>query len=356
MIHSAEKRTERQMSTTGASEKQVNETLYVLHLPLFESLLTQSAINEESFEHRLKTLHYHALLDFYSPTTFKPKPVLESYSEGETGERTYCFAEGELDAPAWRRKLIRKLKAPRPSWTRTHHHLVINREQILSDKKYIEDIAKLLSYKWLNILGYHNEVELAIVREFMDVDALVHFLDYFRLQETSPSGINKFLLRRQINRSYDENEKIKALTTQFQDRINQAGESARQELSSIIGDIIARKITLDDILAGVSESSKFVEQTISWSNSQKEQIIAKLHQIEQLRLTDENFRNAVAENLAGKKIAKRLAREQRPLAQRIAYSVVSNAAILALILAIAFYVEFGLSHITIVDLIVNLLT
>lgn len=343
------------MNSNGKFESFVDETLYELHRPLFESVLTRSASDEARFEHRLKTFAYHGLLDFYSQVPFKPKPVFEQYIEANDGERIYTFAEHQIAAPNWKNRLIRKLKARRPNGAYVRHRLSICPFQIANDKRYLADIAKVLAYKWVELLGRPVSADCTIVKALMDADALIHFLDSFRFDNTSTSAMKTFLLRRETERLlFDKSGKFKDLMAGIEARLSLAGQNAVAELERLANDTSAYpKVGIDEVMAQVADSCRFVEQTCDWADGRKEHAAAMVRSIAGLKLTDESFRRAVDARIARRKAARKrlLASRRRRRPMWFIYTLSLRATLILTALLAALHIEFGHEHATIVDLI-----
>ena len=339
------------MNTLSKFENFVDEALYERHRPLFEIVLTKSAKDEECFEHRVRTFVYHGLLDFFSPHPYKQKPFVEQYNENENGERVYTFTENQLAHPAWKRRLLRKLKARRPNMY-VRHRLTISRDQIISDAKYVSDIARVLAYGWAGLLGgRYSKVDYTILNALMDENALSHFLDSSGFDNLSAAGMATFLLRRETERFFDKSGKLKDFLLDFETKLSLVGKRSLVELEQIVKDSsTVAKVSLDEVLAQVGDSCRFVEEIYEWSKELKEHAGAMRRNLQEQKLTEESFQQAVDVRIA-RAARKRLLARQRKRRRSLWYMLSMRVLLTCVALWVMFHIEFGYAHITIVDLI-----
>lgn len=110
-----------------------NELMSVVFAAMNEILRT-SASDEKLWKHRHERIKIHGLLNYATPSKFKPKEIVVD--------------QDRLDDVRYRRSLIRQLKAPRPGkWN--YHSIGIDRARILSDESYLEEMSKVLAYRWV---------------------------------------------------------------------------------------------------------------------------------------------------------------------------------------------------------------
>jgi hypothetical protein len=330
-------------------ENRAVEIFYDLHRPLFESLLLTVSGDEQRWAHRIKTFESAGLLDFHTASNLKPKPVIDQYVEDENGERIYAFRESQLDEPKWKRSFIRKVKAPRPSkWTR--HRLQLHRDQV-QDPKYREDIAKVLAYKWANHLEPEN-VDVMYMK-LMDVAALEHILDRFPSNQINTANVNDFLMRRFANELLDKNEKFQALMDRMKAEIAPIKEQFYAEIRQITAQIRAES---DAAFAAIAEESRrradiAIEAIRARAAEQAERDAAFAATMVR---SDEDpevaFRRTVDESIARQKEErKREARLRRSTPGGFALWLMSRAAMVAVPVGLAFFMEFGESGTTLVE-------
>ncbi len=338
------------MKTLKVTEKYVDDSLYKLHRSLFESVLAISAQNADSFEQRLKRFEYFGLLDFYSKAPFNARPLLEQYIENDNGERIYAFAEKQLARPHWKGRFIRRLRAQRPS-VYMRYRLEVKRDAIINDKKYVKDIATILAYKWVGLLGRPDSEELVTVMRLMDAAALVHFLDNFQFTDLSLSCIKLFLMRREVEMFLDNNQSLVDLHERIEVRLKLAGSVSKTELGRLDVSTLP-KLDLEELLAPESDRCKFVDRIRSWSEERKNDVSKMLLRSTRSELTQESFQRAVYSRIARKKAARmRLARMRASRPFGSMYHLAPRVILVFVTLLFVFYIKIGHSQFTIVDLI-----
>jgi len=333
-------------------ENRAGEVFYDLHRPLFESLLLSASVDGQRWAHRVKTFESHGLLEFVTASSLKPKPVLDQFVEVD-GERVYTFTERQLEEPKWKRSFIRKVKAPRPSkWTR--HLLQLDRNKV-ADPKYREDIAKVLAYKWVGHLQPENLDVLYV--KLMDERALEHFLDRFRRIDVTPDNVNAYLTRRLAEELLDKNENFQAIMARMQAEFAPIREETMAEISRICDEARANsKVAFDAILAKATERSDAAIAEIQARAAARAAEEAKAKAAKKDIDEDEDpqvaFRRSVDRRIARQNAArKRLARMRRRKPAGFAWWLGSRIAMVSVPVLLAFHLEIGESHTTLVDLI-----
>lgn len=333
-------------------ENRAGEIFYDLHRPLFESLLLTVSSDEQRWAHRIKTFESAGLLDFHTASSLKPKPVIDQFVEDENGERIYAFRESQLDQPKWKRSFIRKVKAPRPSkWTR--HRLQLHRNQV-QDPKYREDISKVLAYKWVGHLEPEN-VDVMYMK-LMDVAALEHILDRFPRNQITTANINEYLLRRFANDLLDKNEKFQALMDRMKADIAPIKEQVYAEIRQITERF---RVESDAAFAVIlAESQRRADVAIAEiraraaANAERDAKFAATMVRDNDEDPEVSFRKTVDASIARQKEArKRLARMQRRTPGGFTLWLASRAAMVAVPVALAFFMEFGESGTTLVEVL-----
>lgn len=226
------------MMTPTISMDRIAEALLDSSYRLFDGVLTNAAGSDKLWAHRLETFERITLLEFVTPSEIKAKPI--------------DFDQSKLDDARYRRHLIRKLKAPRPSkWVR--HKLPIHRDR-LDDDKYRSDIAKVLAYKWVSLLQPFTDNHEMFLLLNAGVEELEYLLDETRLNLVSASWCSRALMRRLTYRLIDENENFKRI----EQEIRRVGAEVRKELNSSLEEISIQAMTTfaassEEILADVNE-------------------------------------------------------------------------------------------------------
>lgn len=332
-------------------ENRAGEVFFDLYRPLFESLLLSASADGQRWAHRVKTFESHGLLEFVTASNLKPKPVIDQYVEVD-GERIYTFSEKQLEEPRWKRGFLRKIKAPRPGkWTR--HHLQLHRDKV-EDPKYREDIAKVLAYKWVELLQ-PTDIDIMYLK-VMDERALAHFLDTFRRIDVTPENVNTYLMRRMAEELLDNNEKFQALMNRMKEEIAPVREQAYAEIRRICEEARERSQPVFDAIVAEAQRRADVAlaemQARSAAEAERSAKFWAEHSIKEDEDPEESFRRSVDKRIARQKAArKRLARMRRRKPAGFILWLGSRLAMVTVPIVLAYHVEFGESHTTLVDFI-----
>lgn len=306
------------MPTATITMDRYADDLHDLFTAHFKLILKIAAKSDADWKHRISTFNSSSLLEFVVPSTIKPKPIE--------------FDESKLDDPKYRRMLVRKLQAPRPSkWAR--HKLPIDRAQV-SDDTYCEKIAKVLAYKWIQLLmPFENHTELVTISR-ATVEDLEYMLDNRRLNCISAKNFSGTLIRRLAESLVEQSPEFKALEA----KIRAAGEEARAiltpKLKEISRDAMASaseslgKITdethrkLDEVMDGIRERLQ--------ESARRSQKALDEHGIDPNEDRDETFRRAVKRREAERKFKAKARWRKKPFWIRIlpTLSVVAIASVL----------------------------
>ncbi len=155
--------------------------LFQLSQSLFDSILLRASKDDTIWNHRVESFRKLSMLEFLVPSAFKPKP--------------YDIEEERLEDSRYRRQVIRKLKAPRPSkWSREFLHIDQAR---MEDEKYRSDIASVLAYRFMLLLTPLSE-ELHVVLPLLKMSAeeIEYALDALALNTLDSVNMAKLLLQR----------------------------------------------------------------------------------------------------------------------------------------------------------------
>lgn len=333
-------------------EDRADEIFMDLHRPLFESVLLSASGDEKRWAHRVKTFESCGLLDFHTASTLKPKPVIEQYVEDADGERTYLFNEKQLGEPRFKNRLVRKLKAPRPSkWMR--YRLPLHRNQV-ADPKYREDIAKVLAYKWV---GHLQPLAMDVMyMRLMDADALEHCLDKFSMNRINTANLNDYLLRRFANELLDKNEGFNALMERMKAEMAPIREEAMAQIRAITAQCLAESNAAMDVIA--EEARKRADTAIAEIRARAAEqaaLDAKFWADHPPRSDEDpevRFRRQVDMSIARRNAAlKRLARMRRRKPLGFMLWAASRLAIVAVPVALACFMEVGEDGVTLVEFV-----
>lgn len=191
-----------------------------LFVQLFSEILRQSATSQKLWPQRMSSFKKHGLTSFYSPTRF-PRKEIE-------------VEQSKLDEPRYRRQLIRKLKAPRPS-KYDHFELQVDRERLLQDDKYVADISTLFAYKWTNSIK-QDAAETPwclLVLCHLKPEHLLHCLDNMGMHQVSGQKLAELVLRTTCDSMLDKNEKMKQLLDDLRQKLSVIRAEAEEQIASV---------------------------------------------------------------------------------------------------------------------------
>lgn len=207
---------------------------------LFVSVLRNADKSDASWKARLDTLDVLGLTEFREPSRIQPK--------------TIEFDHSRLEDPAYRRMLIRKLKAPRPpKWV--FHKLRIDREKIHEDH-YAHQVSTLLSWRFTNIVLSEVESNSAtmLLLTKLDVDTLTRCLDKFQRNTINGENVGHEIVRFAVEVAIDRNETLNHHLAE----IARVGAEERARLSAEMRPVIEK--TLADFEASSNAIMESVRQ------------------------------------------------------------------------------------------------
>lgn len=211
--------------------------LFQLSKSLFDSILLGASKDDSIWTHRIESFRKLSMLEFLVPSAFKPKP--------------YDIDEEKLEDSRYRRHVIRKLKAPRPSkWSRQFLHIDQKR---MEDKKYRADIASILAYRFMLLLTPVSE-ELHVVLPLLKMSAeeIEYALDALALNTLDSVNMAKLLLERLATRLVDANPTFQKIQSELKSELKAVGEDLRASIKEITDKHRAEfSATLDGILSEV---------------------------------------------------------------------------------------------------------
>lgn len=332
-----------------------SEFFMTLFVPLFEAVLVNASSDEQRWIERVKTFESLGLLDFKTTSPLKPKPVFDQFFEDANGERIYAFFETQLYKPLWHRRLLRKLRAPRPT-NRISHRLPLYRDEI-KDEKYRKDIAKVLAYKWVVNLkpGHINKM----FESLMDVAALEHCLDTFRFNDISAVNIAGFLLRRLAGEWFDKEEKIRTRIELMRENLDLISNRAFQNLTLIEAENAAQaRLGCASIVAETHADCDALLAEIRKNLAvHQEECARRIDLLKPDEDADESFRRAVNLNVKRRKdVRKRYARMLRRHPAGFVRWVAPRLALSTIALLFAVNLKVGASGIMLVQFICRWLT
>ncbi len=177
----------------------------------FDNIFTMYRHDEPAFKLVVDLFRKHGLLTVVSPSPFKPVELEVDNTR--------------LDDARYRRWLVRKLKAPRPSKT-VYTTLQIDRQR-LDEADYRAAFTDFLAASLASRLGTVEGVELAIIGK-MTSEILVDALDKLKLFELTPEKLSEFALRKFTETAIDNSPHYQKAVGM----IREVAEQERQALSA----------------------------------------------------------------------------------------------------------------------------
>jgi hypothetical protein len=182
----------------------------------FERILTVAAGDEKSWRNRIRSFSNLALLEYLTPSRFKPAPLNAD--------------EERLHDGRYRRHLIARLKAPRPSkWAR--HLLVIDRDRTICDPAYRAATSHFFASKLMAHMGLSSENLSKTCSTFtylvllkMSAEEFAFCLDNLAPNELDAERVAAILTRRMAYALIDANPSFQALIGRMKSEFAQIRE------------------------------------------------------------------------------------------------------------------------------------
>jgi len=183
--------------------------------PVFHRLYTGLLCKARSDDSFLVTLREYlkkfSLLTVREKSNFKPKEI--------------TFDAAQLDDVVYRRRLIRQLKAPRPS-AYVYHTLPVDAER-LAMQPYFEALTDFIVRATCERLSEARPDEVLIIAGLSE-EALFDFLKQRHLFEMTPANLSAHVMHHLCHRVIEENPHFQAACAM----IREAGTAAREQLRS----------------------------------------------------------------------------------------------------------------------------
>ncbi len=218
--------------TNTTKNNHFEDALFDVLLPVFAEILKRDAVNAELFAKRTARFKVNGLLTFAEPAKIKAPE--------------FTVDNDRLDDPRYRRMVVRKLKAPRPGkWT--FHELRIDRIRIENDADYLNAMAKVLAYKWVQkITPVDCEVDALLLMK-QNADTVTICLDKFAMHQTDGKTVAACVMRTFCEEALDKNE-----TLNFHlNEIRRVAAEARANLVETMAPI--NKKLIEDFNARIAE-------------------------------------------------------------------------------------------------------
>ncbi|MDZ4837398.1 MAG: hypothetical protein SGJ27_26730 [Candidatus Melainabacteria bacterium] len=180
----------------------------------FDNIFTRYRHDELGFKRVVDLFRKHGLLTVVSPSPFKPVEIEVD--------------ESRLDDARYRRWLIKKLKAPRPS-KNVFHTLQIDRVRLVEDD-YRAAFSDFLGASLESRLGTVEGVELAVLIR-MTSDILIDGLDKLKLFELTPEMLAQFALRKFTEQAIDNSPHYQKAVAMIRDVAEQERQKLRASMA-----------------------------------------------------------------------------------------------------------------------------
>ncbi|CAN5323528.1 hypothetical protein BH11CYA1_BH11CYA1_15470 [soil metagenome] len=178
---------------------------------LYSSMLGKARIDDTYLAKLREYLKKFNLLSVREKSVFKPKEI--------------AFDQGQLGDASYRRRLIRQLKAPRPS-AYVYHTLPVDAER-LAMQPYFEALTEFLVRATCERMVEAKGEQLAIIAG-MNEDALFDFLKQRSLYEMTADNLSDHALRHMCERLIDNCPSFQVACA----LIREAGQAARDHFNS----------------------------------------------------------------------------------------------------------------------------
>lgn len=250
----------------------INNTLVPVFQNAFQTLLDQ-ARHDSVFHGKLKqALKKFDLLTYRQFSPFKPREI--------------HVDQEQLADSRYRRRLIRELKAPRPSpWV--YHTLSMEQKELFSGKDNNEYLVALSQYMAENATGRLGEVsnQDALIISRMEAMDLFHFLDRFKRFELTGEDLSKFVLHELCQRIIDENPRYQEAVAMIADAAEEARTRLREEMKPVVD-------------AAIADCSRRLAEISAEVGSRADAFIAKLKQEQAERQERQRLEEEEKERLA----------------------------------------------------------
>ncbi len=231
--------------TTITIDSKFEHGLMDTFVALFAKVIRKDASSESAWAKFSKSIKSHGLTTFCCESTFKPAALEVDNSR--------------LEDSRYRRTVIRKLKAPRPSAT-VSHEVRIDRERILVDDHYLADMSKLIAYKWMRKLA---DVETDLERLLLlktGEKALRRALDSLGMHESDGETVAGIVMRSFAEEALDSNETLKRVEAEIRAEGARSLHDFRESMAPVTERILSEfSSNIDAHLAKVSaEADEFI--------------------------------------------------------------------------------------------------
>lgn len=196
------------------------ELMSVVYAAMNEILRT-AASDEKLWKHRIERITIHGLLNYKTPSKFTPKEIVVD--------------QARLDDVRYRRSLIRQLKAPRPGkWN--YHNIGIDRTRILSDETYLDEMSKVLAYRWVSRLLPCELPTSLIALLKMDAKFIAFCMDKMGPHQISGDVVGYLLMRHIAEEAVETSPTYIAVSTKLRTECAAIRADFERELAIIVAE------------------------------------------------------------------------------------------------------------------------
>jgi len=182
----------------------------------FSELLKSRVDDKKMFDAMIVLFNKFSLLTLRQPSIFTPKPLE--------------LDQSKIDSAAYRRRMAKKLLAPRPGafvW----HTLRIDMARV-NEPEYVHAFADFMARKMIDRLSPLSQGEVCALVQ-LSGDELLRFFDGHKAFELTAAHILNYQLRQFAARALDNNPQYQAACAMIRDAANQAREIFQAEWSVI---------------------------------------------------------------------------------------------------------------------------
>lgn len=194
----------------------IEDKLALIFTERFSELLKSRVADKKTFDAMIVLFNKFSLLTLRQPSMFTPKPLE--------------LDQSKLDNGAYRRRMAKKLMAPRPGpyvW----HTLRIDPARV-NEPEYVHAFADYMARKMISRLSPLSQAEACALVQ-LSGDELLRFFDRHKAFELTADNILNYQLRQFAARALDNNPQYQAACAMIRDAANQAREIFQAEWSVI---------------------------------------------------------------------------------------------------------------------------
>lgn len=206
-----------------ASIETIEDAIFSVSRQAMLAILRRDSASDRLWAHRLKTIRAHGLTSFNVESPFaKPLEVDNS----------------RLGDYAYKRHILRRLQQPRPSkWM--HVELPLDREKLMSDEKYLSDMATVLGYKLMRKLTPIDCAVVAVLLLRLDEHNVTDMLDDMGNHEADAEGMSDFILRSLAEDLVDSHPVMKAALAELRAQVAVMQAEMKEEIRQICQESMA---------------------------------------------------------------------------------------------------------------------